>query len=63
MSGASASVKNWGVKLIGQTLPTEGESSVKLSNATMLTISILVPLLVVAVGASFYGSVGRTQEF
>lgn len=63
LSGASASVKNWGVKLIGQTLPTEGESSVKLSNATMLTISILVPLLVVAVGASFYDRVGRTQEF
>lgn len=59
----AAKIKAWGAKLIGQTLPMEGETPVHLSTGAMLLISILVPLLVVGVGASFYDRVGRTQEF
>jgi hypothetical protein len=63
LNDAAAHARLWIARAIGQTLPSEGEPPVKLSNATMLTISILVPLLIVAVGASYYDRVGRGQEF
>jgi hypothetical protein len=46
-----------------QTLPGSNEPFAKLSTPTMLLISILVPLLVVAIGASFYERQGKGQEF
>jgi len=46
-----------------QTLPGSSEPFARLSTPTMLLISILVPLLVVAIGASFYERQGKGQEF
>ncbi len=63
LNGFFARLKTSSSKLLQQMLPGVRESGIHLSTPAMLIISIVVPLLVVAIGASFYNRVGRAQEF
>jgi len=58
-----SAVKTWFARLLQSMLPGLHESSMKLSTPTMLLISIAVPLLVGAIGISFFVRVGQTQQF
>ncbi len=60
---AFSTVKTWFARLLQSMLPGLHESTLKLSTPTMLLISIAVPLLVGAIGISFFVRVGQTQQF